>query len=302
MLTKAESAPQRVALERQRKRVRSDGNPTTPELLSHDDLLRAYSDMQEANRRRALTMASVAHELKTPIAILSGYLELLLSNRLGPLSENQAQVLAAMQASSSRLQHFIHDFLSYCASDTGKLTVDFVAGDLTECLRELYDIWLLRFQDKGIAFYMPTGDSLLPFSFDYHKVQRVVSTLLENAFFSTPTGGTVWLAAELHQWERRTRQTNNIGSDRRLRIADRPNAVRITVSDTGPGIAPEFHQEIFDDFVTLRHPDNESRGTGLGLAIARRLVLAQQGKIWVESELDAGSKFCFLLPLQPLDR
>jgi signal transduction histidine kinase len=79
-----------------------------------------------------------------------------------------------------------------------------------------------------------------------------------------------------------------------------PNSVQITVSDTGPGIAPEFHQEIFDDFVSLRHPDTEPRGTGLGLAIARRLVLAQQGKIWVESEVNAGSRFRFLLPLQPL--
>lgn len=70
--------------------------------------------------------------------------------------------------------------------------------------------------------------------------------------------------------------------------------------DTGPGIAPEFHQEIFEDFVSLRHhPD--AQGGGLGLAIARRLMQAQQGKIWVESQVDRGAKFSVLLPLNPAE-
>ncbi|HLK33565.1 MAG TPA: ATP-binding protein, partial [Terriglobales bacterium] len=74
---------------------------------------------------------------------------------------------------------------------------------------------------------------------------------------------------------------------------------KVSVSDTGPGIAPEFHQEIFDDFVRLPQAGASAEGVGLGLAIARRLVQAFGGKVWVESELGAGSKFCFLLPLRP---
>jgi signal transduction histidine kinase len=297
----AEAMPKRVRLNEQTGASTEPQVEARDEMLPYDDLLRAYDEMRDANNRRALTLASAAHELKTPLAIMSGYLELLLSNKLGPLSEKQTQVLGAMQASSSRLQQFIQDFLTYCAFDTGKLSLDYQVGDLNECLRELYEIWLARFQNKGIAFYMPGGDPLPRFPFDGHKVQRVISTLLENAFLSTPSGGTVWLAAEPHSWERRTRQANDIEPDRRQQAVERPNAVRISVSDTGPGIAPEFHQEIFDDFVSLRHSETEPRGTGLGLAIARRLVLAQQGKIWVESECGAGSKFCFLLPLRPFE-
>jgi signal transduction histidine kinase len=246
-----------------------------------------------------LAMASAAHELKTPLAILCGYLELLLSSKLGALSEKQSQVLAAMQASSFRLQLFVQDFLTYCSFESGKVSVEMHAADLNECLNEVYGIWLVRFQDKGVALYMPSGETLPRFRFDYHKVQRVIATLLENAFLSTPAGGTVWLTAELHRWERRTRQLNNIANEQRRQNSDRPNSIRISVSDTGPGIAPEFHQEIFDDFVSFRQSDQEQRGTGLGLAIARRLVLAQHGKIWVESEPGVGSKFCFLLPLKP---
>jgi two-component system sensor histidine kinase/response regulator len=74
--------------------------------------------------------------------------------------------------------------------------------------------------------------------------------------------------------------------------------VKVSVSDTGPGISAEFHLEVFDDFFRL--PGNESQeGMGLGLAIARRLVNAMGGKIWVESDPGAGCKFSFLVPFQP---
>ena len=77
-----------------------------------------------------------------------------------------------------------------------------------------------------------------------------------------------------------------------------PNGVRVTVADTGCGIAPEYHQEIFDEFFKLPQAGEPCTGSGLGLAIARRLVQAHGGKIWVESEPGAGSKLSFLLPLR----
>jgi signal transduction histidine kinase len=271
------------------------------EKLSYDELSRAYSEARETDRKRTLTMASATHELKTPLSIMSGYLRLLLSGKLGALSEKQTQVLTAMQGSATRLEQFAQDFLAYCTVETGKLAVSFEMADLNECLRELYRIWLVGFQNKGIAFYMPADEPLPPFRFDYHKVQRVVSTLLENALLSTAPGGTVWLAAEPHHWDRRARESGDVVIDRRRSTFERPNAVRIMVSDTGTGISPEFHQDIFEDFFTLRQQEREARGTGLGLAIARRLVRAQHGKIWVESEVGVGSKFCVVLPLRPVD-
>lgn len=104
--------------------------------------------------------------------------------------------------------------------------------------------------------------------------------------------------AEMYSWERRSRQEPSFGSERRKRAGVTPNAVRVKVSDTGPGIAPEYHQEIFDDFVKFPQQGETGPGAGLGLAIAKRLVLAHNGKIWVESELGRGSVFSFLLPLK----
>jgi signal transduction histidine kinase len=127
----------------------------------------------------------------------------------------------------------------------------------------------------------------------------VVSNLLENASKYTPQGGTVWLHAEPHMWERRGLSASAVNGDRRRQSLNVPNAVKVSVADTGPGIRPEFHLEIFDDFFRL--PGSESaEGMGLGLAISRRLLQGMSGKIWVESESGAGSKFSFLIPLKPI--
>jgi signal transduction histidine kinase len=267
--------------------------------LAPEELLEAYNQLREENQRRTLALASAAHELKTPLAIMTGYLQILLSGRLGELNEKQTQVLRAMQANGLRLEDYIQDFLTYSSFETGIFTVEFHPGDLVECLTDVYNIWLPRFEDKGVALYFPGRDNPIQFEFDYHKVQRAVSSLVENAFIATPAGGTVWLSAELYAWERRTHQSQKYTVEQRVTRTNDRNAVRICVADTGPGIPAEFHQEIFEDFVSFRASDKKDRGTGLGFAIARRLVHALQGKIWVESEVGSGSKFCFLLPLRP---
>jgi signal transduction histidine kinase len=107
----------------------------------------------------------------------------------------------------------------------------------------------------------------------------------------------VRILTEPHRWERRKHgRTLSFPNDRRGG-GDRGaiDAVRIDVIDNGPGISPEFHQEIFEEFLQI-HQDSPSQGMGLGLAIARRLTEAHGGKIWVESKVGEGSTFRVLLP------
>jgi signal transduction histidine kinase len=241
-------------------------------------------------RRQTLALARVAHELKTPLAIIIGYIDLLLSGKVGPLNPRQRQILLDTQPNCARLEKFIKDFLAYGTLEANRATMQFEHGDLNTCLSEACGYWLDRFCAKGVALYFPTNPKLEPFEFDYHKVQQVLSNLLENCLKFTPQGGTVWLAAEPHTWERPGYQ--------RPEDTSAANAVRVTLTDTGPGIAAEFHQEIFDHFFKVPHDDHPG-GTGLGLAIARRIIQAHGGKIWVESGPGAGCKFTFLLPLQP---
>jgi signal transduction histidine kinase len=263
------------------------------------DLLQNYTQLSERYRRTTNALASAAHDLKTPLAILNGYIELLQSEKLGHLNERQREVIRDMQSSGQRLQHFIQDFLSYTVLETGELRMQYEHGDINACLSEVCRLWSHRFQEKGLALYFLANDKLVAFSFDSPKIQRVISNLLENASKFTPAGGTVWLHAEPYMWERRGAPKSSVEKERRRQPLSTPNAVKVSVADTGPGIPAEYHVEVFDDFFRLPNSETQSDGMGLGLAIARRLVNAMGGKLWVESEPGAGSKFSFLVPLKP---
>jgi signal transduction histidine kinase len=243
-------------------------------------------------------LASAAHELKTPLAIMGGYLQLLLAQKLGPLNPRQVEVLTEMQANGVRLSNFIQNLLTYTSLKVDRFEMQYEAGDINACVREIAEVWAQRFQDKAIAFYFLPDDRMGTFPFDYYKVQHVVSNLLDNALKYTPSSGTVWLHLEPYFWERRTVERQPEVERRRQTIHE-PNCCRISVSDTGPGIAPEFQQEVFDEYFRLTRKGVRTEGYGLGLAIARRLVQAAGGKIWVESEPPNGSKFSFLLLLNP---
>ena len=256
-----------------------------------------YKALRERVQRTANALGSAAHDLKTPLSILNGYIELLHSEKLGPLSERQHQVLADMRDSGKRLEQFIQDFLTYSALETGGLRMQFDPGNINECLSGVCRLWSNRFQQKGIALYFLANDKLPIFPFDAPKLERVISNLLENAFKFTPQAGTVWLHAEPYMWERRSASVPS-SAERRRQNLGHPNSVKVSVSDTGPGIPAEFHLEVFDDFFSLPGTENEE-GMGLGLAIARRLVQGMDGKIWVESDPGAGCKFSFLVPYKP---
>jgi signal transduction histidine kinase len=260
--------------------------------------LQEYSQLRERFTRTTNALASAAHDLKTPLAILNGYVELLQSEKLGSLNERQREVLRDMRSNGQRLQRYIQDFLSFSVLETGQLKMRFEPGNINACLSEVCRLWSPRFQERGLALYFLANEKVFEFPFDAPKVERVISNLLENASKFTPAGGTVWLHAEPYMWDRRSISKPPVVQERRRKPLMQPNSVKISVSDTGPGVPPEYHLEIFDDFFRL--PTNEkSEGMGLGLAIARRLVQGMGGKIWVESEAGAGCKFSFIVPMKP---
>jgi two-component system sensor histidine kinase/response regulator len=246
-------------------------------------------------------LASAAHELKTPLAIMGGYLQLLLTQKLGPLTPQQLDVLTEMQENGVRLSNFVQNLLAYASLKVDRLEMQYEMGDMNACVREIAEVWSHRFQDKAIAFYFLPSENLPPFRFDWYKVQHVLSNLLDNAIKYTPPSGTVWLHVEPYFWERRAVQRRPLVERRRRRVVA-PNCCRISVADTGPGIEPEYQQEVFEEYFRLTRQGVRADGHGLGLAIARKLAQAAGGKIWVESEPGNGSKFCFLVLLNPVTR
>jgi signal transduction histidine kinase len=279
-------------------RAEDSSQPTVAELLqereiTYRNLLAAYLRLQEVNRQKTVFLASAAHELKTPLAVIKGYYDLLLTNSLGRLSEKQRDILEESKESCERLVRLVSMFLNYSALESGKLVLQMRENDLRDCLAEMAGRWSDAFTRKGVKLETHLDPSIPTFRFDYQKVQQAAANLLDNALKHTPSGGMVTLRARPHFWERRVADIAPVEERRRFRLP-RPNSVEVSVTDSGGGIAPEHHQEIFEDFVRV---DRNTSGMGLGLAIAKRLIQAHRGKIWVESEAQRGSTFAFLLPM-----
>jgi signal transduction histidine kinase len=262
--------------------------------ITYRNLLAAYLRLQEVNRQKTVFLASAAHELKTPLAVMKGYYDLLLTGSLGKISDRQRDILQESKESCDRLVRLVSMFLNYSALESGKLVLQLRENNLSDCVRDLTCRWQDAFQRAKVRLEISLHPGLPLFKFDYQKVQQCMANLLDNALKHTPTGGCVTFLAQPHFWERRISEAAPSPSERRRDAAQQPNAVLISVTDTGNGIAAEFHQEIFEEFVRV---DPSSSGMGLGLAITKRLIQAHRGKVWVDSELGRGSSFSFLLPI-----
>jgi signal transduction histidine kinase len=256
----------------------------------------AYAKLNQLHQRTAKALASASHDFSTPLSILSGYVDLLQKGRLGPLSNKQIEVLGDIQASIARLTQLVQDFLIFSQFETGGNRINAEVGDIRACVDETCGYWQSRFQHQRVALHVLESGKVPAFPFDHRRVQRVLSNLLDNALRYAGEDGSVWINVDPIFWDRRNAQSKPMKGERRRGNVTTPNAVRISVTDTGYGISPEFHQDIFEDFVKL---DETGGGVGLGLSIARRVVQAHGGKIWVESQAGVGCTFSFTLPYTP---
>lgn len=242
----------------------------------------------------AFPLVSAAHEFKTPLVVMLGYTDLLLSGHLGGVNQRQKQVLGDIEEGAQRLQKLIQDLLLLQELKAGRTSAENLeSADVDENLGEIFNYWSPTATQKRIRYQFRPAEGGERVRVEPLKLQHIVSNLIENALKHTPAKGLVVVSVTPCFWERRKAQTEFLFNMERREDRKVENAVRIDVSDTGPGIALEHHDEIFGDFIQL--PGGSARGTGLGLAIARRLVEAHGGMIWVESELGQGSKFSVLL-------
>jgi two-component system, NtrC family, sensor histidine kinase KinB len=242
----------------------------------------------------AFPLVSAAHEFKTPLVVMLGYTDLLLSGHLGAVNQRQKQVLGEIQEGAQRLQKLIQDLLLLQELKAGHGAAENLeSADANQNVGAIFNYWAPTATQKRVRYqYRPSGGSHRV-RVEPQKLQHIVSNLIENALKYTPEHGLVIVSVTPCFWERRKAQIEFLFNMERKVSRGIENAVRIDVSDTGPGIPAEHHDEIFGDFVQL--PGGSARGTGLGLAIARRLVEAHGGTIWVESEPGKGSKFSLLL-------
>jgi signal transduction histidine kinase len=227
---------------------------------------------------KTLLIANASHELRTPLNAILGYTSLLLRGVQGELAQRQRASLQRIDANAQHLLALINDLLDLAVTDAGKMPLRLTTFDLGELLRETIEELEPLIGKAELPVYADWNVTLPPIASDRRKVKQIILNLVTNALKFTRVG------------------------EVRIELARLREQVRLTVADTGIGIAPSDHEKIFEEFrqldATLRRAQG---GAGLGLAICRRFAALLGGSITVASELGKGATFTLLLPLERND-
>jgi signal transduction histidine kinase len=267
----------RLAVEVRRAAQRLESQNAVLE-QQHRELSRLNTELDHASKLKDQFLANVSHELRTPLNSVIGFADLLLTEQTGgaPLNDTQRDYLETISRNGRHLLQLISELLDLSKIAAGRMELRCEPLPLADLLRDAtYSVRAqVESHNHRLAFEPPPGP--LTVTVDPGRLHQVLLNLLSNAIKFTANGGRITLAARLQDGGRR---------------------VRVSVSDTGIGIAPEDQAKLFQEFVQLdasaaRHYE----GTGLGLALSKRLVELHGGTIGVESELGRGSTFWFTLP------
>ena len=229
---------------------------------------------EQANRAKSEFLAVMSHELRTPLNAIGGYAELMELGIHGPVSDKQRESLDRIQRSQRMLLGLINQVLSYARVEMGNVRYELARIPLDETLRSVEALILPQIRTKGLTYEFSGCPSDLCVRADAEKLQQIVLNLLTNAVKFTNHGGRVFVYA----------------------AAD-GDSVRITIADTGIGIAPNKIDVIFDPFVQVDANYTRTRdGVGLGLAISRDFARGMGGDLTVASVEGEGSAFTLTLP------
>ncbi|HEX9144320.1 MAG TPA: ATP-binding protein, partial [Candidatus Binatia bacterium] len=231
--------------------------------------------IEAANRHKSEFLANMSHELRTPLTAIIGFSEVLSQRMFGELNDKQNEYLDDIISSGRHLLSLINDILDLSKVEAGRMELDLTKFDLPTAIDNALILIRERAARHGITLRHRVDERLGEVLGDERKFKQILLNLLSNAVKFTPEGGRIDVDVALSN-----------------------EAVRISIIDTGIGIAPESQETIFEEFRQVGRDYSKKReGTGLGLTLTRKFVELHGGKIWVESEVGKGSTFTFTLPL-----
>ena len=237
-------------------------------------ILQDITYLRDKDRARVNLVATLSHELKTPLTSLALSAELLDRDKVN-LDPKQRDLLATASEDISRIRHLADDLLNLARGETGTIAIRSITVDLAGVIRAVVGTFALQAEQKGIMLKSAVAASTPAVLADPVKLSWVVSNLIGNAIRYTPGGGTITISS----------------------AAD-GDVARIEVSDTGPGVAPEIRDHLFERYAQWRDNGVEAGSAGLGLAIAKEIVEAHGGRIFVDSTEGKGTRFTVELPLR----
>jgi PAS domain S-box-containing protein len=234
-------------------------------------VIKDVTQLRQQDDLKRGVIRTVSHQLKTPLTSIRMAIHLLLEEKVGPLTEKQAELLLTAREDSDRLNAILSNLLDISRIESGKAQLEFQAVSPRTILTEAREPLLRAAQDQGVNLLLAVEDDLPQVWVDTTRIGYVLTNLLTNALKYEAAGGTITLSA-------RTEEAH----------------VRFAVSDTGPGIPAQYLGRVFEPF--FRVPgDEKPQGAGLGLAIVKEIVEAHGGTVVAESQEGKGASFSFTL-------
>jgi len=237
--------------------------------LTTTNLAEAHSELKKLDQFKSQFFANITHELKTPLAMILASLELMASEDMGPLADQQKTTIESMVHNGLKLLRMIGDILDLSKVDESKVRLSIAERDLVSYLGGLVSEVRSLTTRKGVELTLECTSESCPLWYDSDRMERVFVNLLSNAAKFTPEGGSI-----------------------RVTLEDRPGSVLVGVLDTGPGFPQDKAEALFGRFyqvdmgATRRHG-----GSGIGLALAREFVNLHGGRIWAESPPEQSASF-----------
>ena len=245
----------------------SNDNQKTGQVI----VLKNITPFKELDVAKTNFIATVSHELKTPLASSDFSLKLLEDERVGSLTAEQKELVQNLKDDNKRLLRILSELLDMSQVESGKIQLNLQVIRPSALLNKAVESVQNVAKEKNIAIKRELSDNLPSIKADPDKTVWVLNNFLTNAIRYSSTDSAVI-----------------------ARVLIRDNSMQFTVQDFGKGIAPEYKDKIFDRY--FRVPGTKE-GTGLGLAICKEFIEAQGGKIWIESDLGSGSRFSFSFPV-----
>jgi PAS domain S-box-containing protein len=238
----------------------------------------------ESQQARDEFVASLSQELRTPMTSITGYTDLLLGESVGLIGDMQRKFLQRIKANIERMSSMLNDLIGVTAIDAGQLEIRPTVVDMGEIIEDAIIGARAQLEEKELTLELKLPEKMPPVEVDADCIHQIMANLLGNATKCSPVGSTIELSAEVYDEE-----SGN---------PEETPYLKISILDSGGGIALEDQERVFDRFYQAESPLINGLGeTGVGLAIVKSLVEAHGGRVWVESEMGAGSTFSFLLPI-----
>jgi len=238
------------------------------------ELNEALQRLSELNQMKANFVANISHELRTPLTHVKGYLELLVTESLGNISEDQRSALLVSQRATSKLESIIEDLIMFSLASRGEMSMKLDRVDISHVAALAAKSASSKAEDRGVQVLVSVPGNTPSVQADFEKIGWVINQLLDNGIKFTPSGGSVII---------------NIKEEGH-------NLVLVTITDTGIGIPSNRLKEIFEPFHQLDgSATRHYGGTGLGLSLVRQIVEAHGSLLNVQSVEGKGTTFKFPL-------